>query len=350
MSCSAAMGPPPQDAGSLEDAGLDAGVSDAGVPDAGVATLVPVWTAAPAAPVASGLWGTVLSFDPVDRRFILHGGNTYPAGGVLSDTWSFSIGSGQWTKLTTTGDAPPLRYCHCAAYLPNQRQVLIAGGRDSNGLVDSAYTLDLVTLAWTRVTGTVPTGAIGCTAHWMPNQGRAIVFGGDGPSGVNDKTWAYDPSARTFAELMPPARAYARRDAMSIYEPVQGRLFLFGGAVQIRNQYLDDIAMFDGTTWVDTLAPAPHPTARRYGASGYDPHHARWLLFSGTNDVDDFDDLWVIDPVTFEFKRELTASGPAKRGFSASGIDEVTGALYVFGGLTTPGFVALADGWTLRLE
>ena len=332
---------PPVDAG--------APVDDAGVPDAGVANLAPVWTATTGAPVSTGVWGTVLSFDPTDRRFILHGGNTYPTGSVVSDTWSFSLATKQWTKLTTTGDAPPVRYCHCATYLPNQKQVLIAGGRDSAALVDSAYTLDLQTLAWTRVTGTVPTGAIGCNAHWMPNQSRAIVFGGEGMRGVNDKTWSYDPVARSFTELMPAVRPYARRDAMSIYEPTQGRMFVFGGAVQITQQYLDDVAVFDGTNWLDTSAPTPHPVRRRYGASGYDAIHARWLLFSGTNDTDDFDDLWVIDPVTFDFVQTF-AAGPVKRGFAASGIDEVTGTLYVFGGFTTPGFEALGDGWTLHLE
>lgn len=53
--------------------------------------------------------------------------------------------------------------------------------------------------------------------------------------------------------------------------------------------------------------------------------------------------------LVFEQVQVQAQGGPAKRGFSASGIDEVTGTLYVFGGLTTPGFTALADGWTLKL-
>lgn len=57
----------------------------------------------------------------------------------------------------------------------------------------------------------------------------------------------------------------------------------------------------------------------------------------------------MIDPVTFQFVREQ-AAGPVKRGFAASGVDEVTGTLYVFGGLTTPGFEALGDGWKLKLK
>ncbi len=341
LGCTPAPVIPQEDAGVIEP--------DAGTPDAGAVALVPVWTATTAAPVPTGLWGTVLTFDPQDRRFILHGGNTYPAGSVVSDTWSFSITDQQWTKLTTSGDLPPVRYCHCATYLPNQKQVLIAGGRDATGLVDSAYTLDLESLRWTQVTGTVPSGAIGCNAHWMPQLSRAIVFGGDGRSGVNANTWSYEPVARTFTLLTPTTKPPARRDAMSIYEPTQGKVVLFGGAVAITSSYLQDVAVFDGSTW-DFGTPAPHPRARRYGATGYDALHAKWLLFSGTDDSDDFDDLWVIDPLSLSFEEvQAVAPRPAKRGFSASGIDEVTGTLYVFGGLTTPGFEALADGWTLKL-
>ncbi len=52
--------------------------------------------------------------------------------------------------------------------------------------------------------------------------------------------------------------------------------------------------------------------------------------------------------VTCEFTR-ATATGPVKRGFAASGVDEVTATLYVFGGLTTPRQDSLVDGWTLQL-
>lgn len=345
VGCAAAPGQPP-DAGSppVEDAGL---AVDAGV-DAG--TMTPTWGRTADAPISTGLWGTVLTFDPVERRFLLHGGNAYPRGSVQADTWSFSLASGQWTKLSTSGDAPPPRYCHCATLLPDQRQLLIAGGRDERSTVDSAFTLDLQTLRWSRVQGPVPSGAIGCAAHWMPSLAKAIVFGGDGPTGVNNLTWAYEPVARSFEQLQPTARPFARRDAMSIYEPLQGRLVMFGGAVAITASYLDDVAIFDGTRWFDQQAPDPHPTPRRYGASGYDPLHQRWLLFGGTNDTDDFDDLWVIDPILSEFARQSVPGGPSRRAFAASGVDETTGTLYVFGGLQTAGFVALAEGWTLQLR
>lgn len=342
--CSAPMVTP--DAGEV-DAGLPS-EADAGV-DAGV-LLVPVWSSIAATPVASGLWGSVLTFDPVGKRFILHGGNTYPTGAVINDTFSYDLATNTWSTLVTTGDAPPLRYCHCAAYLPAQRQVLIVGGRDANANVNSAFTLSLETNTWQAVTGPTPTGAIGCNAHFLPKLGKAIVFGGDGPSGVNANTWSYDPAARAFTQLMPATNAPARRDAMAAYDPIQERYLLYGGAERIRSTYLDDVAFFDGTRWFVPTPPRPRPSPRRYGASGYTTQLSRWLIFGGTNDTDDFGDLWIIDPIASTFERLDFPGGPSARGFAASGIDEDTGRLFVFGGLNVVGFTAYADSWVLRFD
>lgn len=328
------------DAGPPTDAGVDAGV------DAGA--LAPLgWAPTVGTPGPDGLWGTMLAFDPMERRFILHGGQRM-VGRIQNETWSFSIASSTWTKLPTTGETMPFRYCHCTTYLPTTRQVLVAGGRNRQATVDSAYTLDLATLAWQRVDGPVPTGAIGCLAHWVPSLARAVVFGGQGNSSVTDTTWAYDPSARTFTQLTLATRPPARRDPMSVFEPSSGRILMFGGAVAITQSYLDDVASFDGTTW--TLHPpvGARPTPRRYGATGWDARAGRWILFGGTNDADDLADLWLVDPTTFAFQPQTLQGAPSARGFAASGVDELTGTLYVFGGLVGTS-VPLSDGYTLRL-
>lgn len=343
--------------------GGDAGVTDSGVvadgedagsdPDAGVVEWVPVWSQVTGTPNGGVRWGTVLTFDPVDRRFVLHGGNTYDqsSGTVLADTWSFDLAQGTWSELQTTGAAPPPRYCHCAAFLPNERQVLIIGGRDSSAPVTSAYTLDLDTLEWAQVSGTTPTNAIGCTAAWMPNVegGRAIVFGGEGLGGLSNDTFSYDPVARTFTELTLPFSPPARRDPMSFYEPVSKRLLVFGGAVSIAQRtHLDDLQNFDGTEWSE-YTPLLRPSPRRYGASGYDAIHGRWLLYGGSNELQDFDDVWTYDPSTNQFKEETVTGGPTPRSFTASAVDEVTGELYLFGGFT-PSYQGKTDGWKLALQ
>ena len=344
----------PVDAGVVADAGvvIDAGqpIADAGADagvDAGVLVIPTGWAPTAGMPYPTGLWGTVLAFDPVDRRFIMHGGNRAPNGGVQNETWSFSIANATWTKLATTGTIP-FRYCHCTTYLPAQRQVLIAGGRDFGAPVDTAYTLDLATLEWTQVMGTVPTGAIGCAAHWLGGSvNRAIVFGGDGVGGVNARTWSYDPVARAFTLTTPATSAAARRDGMSIVDGTN-RVLLFGGAVQIMTSYLDDVATYDGTTWTPAMNLGTRPSPRRYAASGYDPVHQKWVMFGGTNDADSYDDLWVVDPATLVFEQRTVPGKPTPRAFTASGVDETTGVLYVFGGFNAA-FQAKSDGFTLKL-
>lgn len=335
------------------DAGVDAGLDDAGLAqDAGIDAGVPTgWSRGVGVPGPQGLglWGSVLAYDERDKRFILHGGNRAPRGSVQNATWSFSLATQRWTELTTTGDTTPGRYCHCTTYLPQQHQVLVTGGRAESFPVESAYTLDLATLAWTEVSGTVPTAGIGCNAHWLPSINKAVVFGGDGSGGTNDRTWAYDPVARSFSELMPATRAGPRRDAMSFVDPSSGRMVVFGGSVRIMQSYLNDVVTFDGTTWTAQLPSATRPSPRRYSATGFDAAKSKWILFGGTNDADDSNDLWTMDPATFQFTQLTLSGAPSERAFTASGIDPVTKTLYVFGGLQGQTFTALSDGYTFRL-
>lgn len=343
-----------RDAGA-QDAGLtDAGAPDAGEGDAGMDEIVDAsvpsgWAKTTNSPGTTSLWGTLLAYDSLEQAFILHGGNRYPFGGVMNETWRFVPATRRWRKLTTTGATMPRRYCHCTAFLPAQRQVLVAGGRDDNATVDTAYTLDLATLAWTKVEGTVPTGAIGCNAEWVPSMGRALVMGGEGFAGVNEKTWAYDPVARTFTELMPTARFGGRRDAMSMIDPTNDHVVLFGGAQRIMRTYLNDVRVFDGTTWSAPTPSMTRPSPRRYSAAGFDPTTRRFILFGGTNDADEYDDLWTMNPTTYEFTQVMLSGAPSPRAFTASGFDPVNGALWIFGGYSPGSDNAFMDGYTLKL-
>lgn len=332
------------DAGTGADAGADAGedeIVDASVPDG--------WAKTTNVPGATSLWGTVLAYDTTDKRFILHGGNRYPFGGVMNETWSFAPATRKWRKLDTMGETMPRRYCHCSAFLPAQHQVLIAGGRDDSATVDSAYTLDLTTLTWTKIDGTVPSGAIGCNAEWVPSLGRALVMGGEGFTGVNEKTWAYDPVARTFTELMPTARFGGRRDAMSMIDPMNDHVILFGGAQRLMRTYLNDVRVFDGTTWEAPMLQMTRPSARRYSAAGFDSVKRQFILFGGTNDADEYADLWTMDPLTYQFSQLTLANTPSPRAFSAAGFDPVNGALWIFGGFSPASGDTFIDGYTLKL-
>lgn len=350
--CGGATSQPPPDAGAPTDAGLSredagGGEDDAGTADAGPQVLTATWEATTGLPQDLGRWGSVLTWDSTGHRFLMHGGNTGMAT-VMNDTWAFDVTTHAWTELPTTG-APPLRYCHCAAYLPPTHELLIVGGRDANVPLQTAWTLDLDTLEWTQVPGTVPTDGIGCNAEWVPALDKAVVFGGEGSNGLSNATWTYDAPTRTFTRLTVAGAPARRRDALPAFDPLDGRLYVFGGAVTIRREYLDDFGFFEGTRWYTFPSSSPHPSARRYGASGFDPVHHKWLLFGGTNDFDDDGDTWVFTPESLTFEEQQVTGAPLARGFMASGVDPETGTLYFFGGLTTS-FDVRHDGWTLSLR
>ncbi|MCC7380612.1 MAG: hypothetical protein IT384_02210 [Deltaproteobacteria bacterium] len=338
------------DGGAVSDAGGDADAStpaDAGPTRQGE----PIWAEAMGTPRGEVRWGTRLIYVPGEERFVLFGGFAYPIGDVLSDTWSLSARDGTWTEITTQGDVPAPRYCHCATYLPTTHQLLLVGGRgDAGPLPPAAWTLDLATGTWTSIAAPVPPGVIGCAAEWMPNIGRAIVYGGAGRSLYQD-TYAYDPAARAFAPVATVTQAPpGRSDAPQFYDPVGGKLYVFSGVVRAFPPFevREDLWAFDGTDW-SLVETATTPPPRRYSATAYDPIGARWYMFGGTDGPSDLEDLWAFDPAARTWTRLDLPDAPTARAFSASAYDPVADAMLFIGGFTVD-YRGLRDGWHLKFQ
>jgi hypothetical protein len=339
------------DSGAIDSGTIDSGTEpDAGFPDTGVIEVPAGWTELGGMPESSGRWGTRLVLVPPENRFLMFGGNTYPIGPTVGDLWSFSIADGTWTEIEATGDLPAPRYCHCATYLPNQHQMLLVGGRDDRGpRQPEAFLLDIDTMEWTQLSDPVPGGVIGCAIEWMENIGRAAVFGGARASLVRE-TWLYDPEARSFEMIATSSTPPGRADPAHAYDPVNGRMLVFGGGVRVVPplMHLDDTWAFDGTDWVE-ITSAEHPSARRFPAFGVDAASGSWYVTGGTVETEDRDDVWRFDFATDTWTQLEDPELPP-RGFASGEWDPVTRSLYVFGGLTQPNFSALSDGWRLRPE
>jgi hypothetical protein len=346
-------GSAPIDSGTVIDSGvIDSGTEadDAGTPDTGFIDIPAGWTEFGGMPEGVGRWGTRLVLIPPEDRFLLFGGNTYPAGDTVGDLWSFALADGTWTRIDAAGDVPEPRYCHCATYLPDQHQMLLVGGRDDFGpRQPEAFVFDIASNTWTQLAAPVPRGVIGCAVEWMESISRAAVFGGAG-AGLFDETWLYDPEAQTFTLLPTSTTPPGRADPAHAYDPVSGRMLVFGGGVRVvpPRMYLDDTWAFDGTDWVE-IAGAEHPSERRFSANGVDPETNTWYLHGGTVDEEDRDDLWRFDFAAETWTR-LEDPLPPARGFAAGAWDPRSRALHVIGGLTQPFFSALADGWRMHPE
>ena len=231
-------------------------------------------------PEGAGRWGTRMIDIPSEDRFLMFGGSQYPVGETNGDLWSFSLVDETWTKIEATGDLPAPRYCHCATYLPDQHQMLMVGGRDDFGpRIPEAFLFDITANNWTKLSGPVPRGVIGCAIEWMDNLGRAAVFGGAGGSALFEETWLYDPGSMSFSMVPTSSTPPGRADGAHAYDPIKGRMLIFGGGVRVVPPYnhLGDTWAFDGTNWTE-LTPAVHPTKRRFGANGVDPDTGSWYL------------------------------------------------------------------------
>lgn len=344
------------------DTSPDAGPSDLGTPDAGAidagpAPLSPSWRAYGQAPPSTPpeRWGGKMVSIPGENRLILFGGSRYPEGEVVSDTWSFSLIDETWTELQTTNPPPP-RYCHCQVYLPEQGQLLVVGGRGGQGpLPPAAWTLDLESLVWETIPAPVPNEIVGCHSAWMPGVG-AIIFGGDGTRGMANKTWRYDPDVRTFTELNPSSPPPARRDGAFAYNPnvSGGQILLYGGATAVfpSGMQLTDLWAFDGVEWTELTQDmsGPLPPPRRWSVDGLMPARNLLVMFGGTTEAMDYDDLWTLDLETLTWTEHTLAGAPSRRGGAASAMVPQRDALLFFGGLGQPDFRAFADGWALDLS
>jgi hypothetical protein len=92
-----------------------------------------------------------------------------------------------------------------------------------------------------------------------PRTGKLVLFGGTvlkaGRQVLLNDTWTYD--GRTWTEQSPGTRPPARWMAAMTYDPVIGRIVLFGGA-HVQGEPFNDTWTFDGVSWIQQH-PATSP-------------------------------------------------------------------------------------------
>ncbi len=330
-------------------ASTDAAAPDAGSVDSGPGPLAPQWTELAGGPLPTGpRWGAAVVKLEVGEVLLL--GTAAPAGATANDAW-LRGNDGQWSEVVTSSVVPPPRYCHCAVALPDNR-VLMTGGRDRSGLVWDAWVLDVVAATWTEVTGSLPLPGVGCHAAWHESTGRAILVEGQSRGGNLGRTGGFGPATNAFTLLRVTNPPPGRRDGSLIADPSGDRLLLYGGATVVFPQadarQLTDLWSFDGTDWTE-LTVDVGPAPRRYPALALSQSRQLMLLFGGTNEVMDFNDLWALDLTTLTWS-ELSPQGTIPSTRAAMGyVSEADGTLRVMGGLVLGFNRAFDDMWQLNL-
>lgn len=225
-----------------------------------------------------------------------------------------------WTP-TTSG---PSLIWDATAFAASTGQLVGFGGTDGCCVTGTTRLFNPKTGAWTTLaaprTGWPQARTLARMA-WDPVRGKVILFGGRDRSGVAlQDTWAFDPVARTWTQLVANCRKAvcppARLAHGMVWSTALQRVLVFSGEVSLGSPLLADVWSFDGRAWTK-LATTNTPAGRLLFGMAEDPSTGSVLVFGGLTDRyrDQVSDLatWVLDPKTRVWTRLATPTVPQPR-------------------------------------
>ena len=314
------------------------------------ATLPPAdWQSlAPTGALPSACLGATLVCLPTEGRLLLFGG--WAGGGVYSGSiWAYDPATNAWTDLGPRGVGPAPRAAHAFAYDPIGGRAILFGGFDGVSYYNDTWAYDPAANSWTSLlpAGSVPAKRSGHSLAYDPDSGRMILFGGwNGRVDYND-TWAYDPAANTWTNLMPRGPRPAARDSQALaYDAGNKMMILFGGWSTQRE--FQDTWAYDpaANVWTD-LAPAGSvPSSRALAQMVHDPGVQRMVLFGGGSGTEVYDGTWHFDVAARTWSMtDLTGPSPSARTGYALVYDPKGERVVLFGG--SGGTTFFNDLWVL---
>src|ERR1051326_4796203 len=214
-----------------------------------------------------------------------------------NDVWALSLSdpSAAWTHVETAGGPPTAREYTSAIYdaandclvvygCYEGGQFYYGGGVNNVGAPDDAWALSLSASPprWTRLNtaGTHPRLRWGQTAIYDAPRQRLVIFGGSSADGAIasrlDDCWALplDGSGGPWVKLAPVDFIYpgARLGASAPFDPLRGRLIVFGGQGTNIPYYNDSWAgtlSADSVQWALLAPSAAKPSARSFPVATY---------------------------------------------------------------------------------
>jgi hypothetical protein len=185
-------------------------------------------------------------------------------------------------------------------------------------------------------------------AVYDPVGGRLIVFGGESDAALLNDVWAFDTASGAWSPLPTRGRApEPRRGADAVYDPMGHQMVVWAG--QNGSRFFNDTWTLDLRTleWRD-VSPAQRPQARYGSASVFDPAERRLVQFAGFTDLfRRFQDTQAFDLDTHTWEDLTPAdSRPAFRCLVTAALDARSRRMVVYGGQQTG---PLDDVWAFDL-
>src|SRR6185503_9338866 len=148
-------------------------------------------------------------------------------------------------------------------------------------------------------------------------------------AGVSHAQFAPALPPPTWKKLSPAVSPSARAGHAIAYEPVSGKVVIFGGYDDAN--YLDETWSFDGTTWTQETPPSS-PPPRAAASLAHDVVTQSLVLFGGYDGTGYLGDTWLWDGATSSWTNVPTAIAPPAVTSPMGFEDPLSGHAVIFGG------------------
>ena len=253
------------------------------------------WTQrTPATAPSARAWG-VMTWDEGQRRAVLFGGSSALGGPLLRDTWAFDPVTNTWQALTNTGATPTARFLFAMVYVPSVGKHLLFGGGTATSNNAEATTLDnglwwltvntgTATATWAAITplGALPPARASACYGFDPVRGRLIVFGGEIINDTLADTVEYDVGSNTWFAITAPGSPTKRGSAVCTFDERVDKLALYGGVATPSGTPLSAAFEYDpaGPLW-RAIAPSPSAGTLTFAGPTYSADAGGMLFFGG---------------------------------------------------------------------
>ncbi|MCL5948234.1 MAG: kelch motif-containing protein [Actinobacteria bacterium] len=224
------------------------------------------WTQAHPAKSPPALADVSLAYDASSRQVVLFGGRN-AQNKVMAQTWTWN--GSTWTQAHPV-KSPPALADVSLAYDASSRQVVLFGGYGQSvslsGNLASLITgpPSRQTWTWNGSTWTQahpaksPPALYGGSMAYDASSKRVVLFGGSNASGPIDSTWTWNGS--TWTQAHPAKSPPARMDASMAYDASSRQVVLFGGSTY-GGTFLNDTWTWNGSTWTQGSSASASGTA-----------------------------------------------------------------------------------------
>jgi hypothetical protein len=232
--------------------------------------------------------GANLIYTPLGGGVVLLFGGEARNGVLLNDLWQFS--AGVWTQLNVVGPTPSPRQLASMAYDGADGDVVLFGGQGASQLYGDTWTLNYLPFAsswsWNEVVSkNAPMARYDSSSAFDPLLGRLVLFGGCGATCPLGDTWEFTLGTwtRCVTDSCLKAAPTSRQGASATFDRAAGGTILFGGCGAVTCPF-GETWLFNGSgngTWARVALVGATPQPRYHSTLAFDEGGGYSLLLGG---------------------------------------------------------------------